>query len=307
MTLVAWLPDGVVLVLWGLGATLGLGWVAGRLSRTAGRPSARDDALRAMAVVPLVLPFAVAVLFGNLDAWYGLAFGALVLAVAAGPASRGSVLAGGIALGIVSVAKLHPASLLLWLLARTLIDRRGPASRALGAAVATGVVIVGVSVLVWGIGPWQDYVEVVRAGAGAAVVDPRNLGPVSMLGQAVPLDGGQVRTAQIAVTLAALAITVLAAVRVRDPLGSIALAITASLVVLPVTWYHYPVALMPVGVALVLFRPASRLRVAIAVVVADLAVAIAPLLWVAVGVLLVATRAEAQREPAVGLIRSSAP
>lgn len=294
MTALAWLPDGVVLVLWGLGATLGLGLAAWRLSRAAGRTEmARSDAVKAMAVAPLVLPFAVAVLFGNLDAWYGLAFGLLVLAVAAGPASRGRAVAGGIALGIVSVAKLHPASLLLWLLARSTVDRRGPARQVLAAAVTAGVVIVAASVLAGTVGPWQDYLAVVRAGTGAAVIDPRNVGPVSLLGQAVPLDAAAVRTAQVVVSLAALGVTALAAVRVRDPLASFAVAITASLAVLPVTWYHYPVALVPVGIALVLSRPASRVWVAVSVLVADLAIGLAPALWVAVGVLLWAARSAA--------------
>ena len=293
MTLLAWLPDGVVLVLWGIGAALGLRLVAWRLAAAAGRRDPRADAIRAAAVLPLVLPFAVAVLFGNLDAWYGLAFGALVLAVAAEPPSRGRAVAGGVALGVVSVAKLHPASLLVWLAVRALVDRRGPAGRVLVAAVATGLVIVAASLLVGGAGPWQDYVNVIRAGTGAAVVDPRNAGPVSLLGQLDPLDGAGVKLAQAVVSLAALAVTAVAALRVRDPLASGAVAIAASLVVLPVTWYHYPVALIPVGIALAVLRPASRARVAVAAVVADVAIGFIPLLWVAVGVLLAATRSRA--------------
>ena len=55
-------------------------------SRTrSGRHSA--GSLTAVAVAPLVLPFAVAVLFGNLDAWYALAFGALSLALSPIPAA----------------------------------------------------------------------------------------------------------------------------------------------------------------------------------------------------------------------------
>jgi hypothetical protein len=290
MTLVAWLPDGIVLVLWGIGATLGLGLVAWRLSAAADRPAPRSDALKTIAIASLVLPFAVGVLFGNLDVWYGLAFGALVLAIAAGPATRTRAVAGGVALGVVSVAKLHPASLLVWLLVRAVVDRQGPAARALAAAVVTGVVIVAVSLVAGGIGPWQDYVTVLRAGASAAVVDPRNVGPVSLLGQVVPLDATGVRLAQAVVSIGALVVTVLAAARVRDPLGSIAIAIAASLVVLPVTWYHYPIALIPVGIALAAFRPASRFGTVAAVVVADIAVGFVALLWVAIGLLLLAAR-----------------
>jgi hypothetical protein len=248
------------------------------------------DAAKAVAVAPLVLPFAVAILFGNMDAWYGLAFGALVLGVAVGPVDRNRAIVGGILLGAVTVAKLHPASLLAWLGARAIVDRKGPATTALAAACATGIAIVGVSLLVGGIGPWQDYVGVVRAGMGAAVVDARNVGPVSLLGQLVALDSTGVRLAQAVVSLAALVVTVLAAVRLRDPLASLAIAIAASLVVLPVTWYHYPVALIAVGIALALWRPAARTRLATAAVVADLSIAFVPLLWLAVGLLLSAGR-----------------
>ncbi|MFN8629632.1 MAG: glycosyltransferase family 87 protein [Chloroflexota bacterium] len=291
MTLLAWLPNGVVLILWGLGATLGLGVVAWRVALATGREAAaRDDALKAIAMAALILPFAVAVLFGNLDAWYGLAFGLLVLAVGLGKGTKGRSVAGGVALGVVAVAKLHPASLLLWLLVRALVDKHGPARQTLTAAIATGIVIVGVSVAAGGIAPWLDYVTVVKAGAGASVVDPRNVGPVSLLGQLITLDPTAIKLAQAVVALAALGVTALAALRVRDPLASLAIAIAASLVVLPVTWYHYPVALIPVGIALVAARPAARARVAVAAVVADLAIAFIPLLWAAVGLVLVAAR-----------------
>jgi hypothetical protein len=292
MTLLAWLSDGAVLVVWGLGATLGLGLVARGLALAAGRAAvARSDAVKAVAMAALILPFAVAVLFGNLDAWYGLAFGAVVLVVAAGQPSRAQVLAGGIALGLVTVAKLHPASLLLWLLVRAVVDRKGPSGQVLWTAVVTTLLIVGASVIIGGLASWTDFSTVLRAGAGAAVVDPRNLGPVSLLGQVVALDGTGVKLAQAVVSVGALAVTVLAALRVHDPLTSVTVAIAASLVVLPVTWYHYPVALLPVGIALVALRPVSRARVALAAIVADLAIGFVPLLWVATGVLLVATRA----------------
>ena len=291
MTLLAWLPNGVVLVLWGLGATLGLGLVAWRIGLGAGRGAvAREDAVKTIAVASLILPFAVAVLFGNLDAWYGLAFGLVVLAVAMPNPTPARSIAGGIALGIVSVAKLHPALLLLWLLTRALLDPRGPARQTLLVAVATVVALLLASLAVGGVGPWADYLVVLRAGSGSAIVDPRNIGPVSLLGQVIPLDPAAVRLAQVVDAVAAVAVTAFAAVRIRDPQASLAVALTTSLVVLPVTWYHYPVALMPVGIALVAFRPASRARVAFGAVVADLAIGFVPLLWVGAGLLLLAAR-----------------
>lgn len=305
MTLVSWLPDGVVLVAWGLGATAGLGLVAWRLALAAGRLTARQDAIKTMAAVSLVLPFAVAVLFGNLDAWYGLAFGLFVLAVAAPGPNPSRSAAAGVALGVVSVAKLHPALLLVWLLVRSFADPQGSARGILAVALLTAAALVLASLAIGGAGPWTDYLRVLQAGTGSAVIDPRNVGPVSLLGQVIPLDGFAVRLAQVVVVLAVTVATALAALRVRDPLTSAAVAITSSLVVLPVTWYHYPVALVPVAVALVFFRPASRVRVAVATVVADLAVALTPLLWLAVGVLIVAAGVSpwARSAPAVAPAR----
>ncbi len=289
MTVLAWLPDGIALVVFGAGATAGLAAAAAVLARASGSASSAGVALRAALAAPLVLPFAIALLFGNLDAWYPLAFGLLVAAVLPGASPRGR-LVGGVALGIVAMAKLHPASVLVWLVAHAVAERGGPTMRILAGAMAAILAVAAVSVLVGGLGPWSDYVAVVRAGASAAVIDPRNVGPVSLLGQVVALDAGTARAVQVVVALAALGVSAVAGLRVRDPLTSLGLAIAASLVVLPVTWYHYPVALIPLGIALVLRRPASRGLVALAVVVADVAIGPIVLLWPAAGVLLLAGR-----------------
>ena len=304
MTLLTGLPDGVVLVLWAIGATAGLALVTALIARAFGRDPGRM-ALRAVAAAPLVLPFAIAVLFGNLDAWYPLAYGALLLTVLPGASSR-TQLAGGAAIAAATVAKLHPAPLLLWVAARALRDRGGPQARVLAAAAITGLAIVAVSLAVGGLGPWQDYLQVVRVGAGAGLVDARNIGPVSLLGQATGLGGSALQVAQAVVALAVAAVTLLAAWRVRDPLTSVALASAASLMTLPVTWYHYPVALIPVAIALAIGHPAARPRLVLAVVIADVAIAYPPLLWLAVGVLLEACVESARRtgaQPAPALAR----
>ncbi len=306
----AGLADGVVLVLWGIGATAGVALASGVLARRSGNDASRW-ALRAVAIAPLFLPFAVALLFGNLDVWYPLAYGALVLAVLPGASLR-TLVAGGIAVAIVSIAKLHPAALLVWVAARAAASRGGSAARILGVAAAAGAGIILVSLAIWGTQPWLDYLVVLRAGAGADLVDPRNLGPVSMLGQAFALDAATLRIAQVGVSGMAVIASVIAAVRVRDPLASLSVAIVASMVMLPVTWYHYPVALIPVGVALAIAHPASRIRLALAVLVADLAIAFGPLLWVAVAILLAAAFdaarvSRASSSSAVGTPRNGPP
>jgi hypothetical protein len=289
MQLVAWLPDGVVLVLWAIGATLGLGHIGGEIARRDGQGEPRSTVIGAKAILaaPLFLPFAVALLFGNLDAWYPLLYGALVLA--AFPTSgRWTWLGAGVAVAVVAIAKLHPAVLGLWLLVRVFADRDGRWRAVLLAAVVAGLVILGASLALGGIQPWLDYLSVIRAGASAELVDARNLGPVSLLGQATGVDAQAVRMAQVAVTLAAAVVTALAAWRVRDPFASLAIAFTASLVVLPVTWYHYPVALVPIALALAVTRPSTRPWVAAAIVIADVAIALPAVIWVGVLLLVAA-------------------
>jgi hypothetical protein len=145
---------------------------------------------------------------------------------------------------------------------------------------------------------------VVRAGSGADLVDPRNAGPAAQI--ALLLGGGGAaaeslaRTLQIPVTFIALLVTVGAALRIADPVESLAWAVASSLVVLPVTWYHYPSALIPFALVAIL-RSASdagdgsvarrvRWSVLAAAVVAAVAIAWLPLLYVAVGLVLVAVR-----------------
>jgi len=288
LQLVAWLPDGVVLVLWGLGATLGLGHVAAEISRRIGEGlRATRIRVKAMLAAPLFLPFSIALLFGNFDAWYPLLYGALLLATYR-TSGRATWVAAGAAVAIVTIAKLHPAVLGLWILVRALTDGDGRWPTVLLASVLTGLAIVAGSLALGGLQPWLEYVTVIRAGTGSALVDPRNLGPVSLVAQATGIGGSGLTIAQAAVSIAAAVVAMLAAWRVKDGVASLALAFTASLVVLPVTWYHYPVALVPIGLALAIARPGSRPLVTVAIAVAGLAIAIAPLLWLAVAIVCVA-------------------
>ena len=295
MTAVSWLTDGVVLVLWAIGAAAGFGLVAARLAARDGRDPWRM-AVRAVAILPLVLPFAIAALFGNLDAWYPLAYGLLLLSALPG-SPRGTGIAAGIAIAIVSVAKLNPAPLLLWIGLRIVHDRGGPQRRVLAAAAVTILAVVGASLVIGGVQPWRDYVEVVRAGANAELVDARNIAPVSLIAQATGIDGAALRWIQVAIVAGVLGLTAVAALRVSDPVLSVALASAATLVTLPITWYHYPVALLPIGAALAISHPSARPRLVLAIVVADVAIVWLPLVWVAVGVVLVAA-ADAARQTA---------
>ena len=321
LSLFAAVPSPVMLVAWGVAAALGLLAVAMALAGLHGRtpaPGVREQlrlvGLPVIAIAPFVFPFAIAGLFGNLDALFPLLYGLMLVgALGTSPASR---FAGGAALAIAAVAKLHPASMVAWFLVRGLRDRRRnprgvsppaapqPASRVPGpwlvvaAAAAVGLAILAVSLIAGGSTPWLDYVAVLRAGSAAEVVDARNIGPAAQL--ALLAGGGESlgRLAQVVVSLLAVAGTAVAAWTRDDTVESFAWATVASLVILPVTWFHYPVALLPVAVAVWLRAdgPARR-RVlglfAAGMAVGVLAVGVPVLIWVSVALVLIAARATA--------------
>jgi hypothetical protein len=293
---VSGLPFEVVLLAWGIGAMLGLGAVAGLLSRPG-----RRLVLPTVALAPYTVALAVALLFGNLNAWFPLAFG-LVLAALLIP-GRGTAVAGGAALGMISIAKLHPASLVLWLVGRGLVARR--ASRELGIAVVAataGLGIVGLSLFAGGTEPWAGWVDFLRSGAATSdLVSPLNIGPASQLALLLGLDDGGARTVQVIVTLLALGATLAAAWLISDDVASFGWASAASLVILPVTWIHYAVALIPVaiGAAARTGRGEERavgLLLGGAFAAATVALAAPVLMWIAVVLVLAAAHRSAARQ-----------
>src|SRR2546423_13402567 len=76
------------------------------------RAPAPSVALPVLAVAPFIFPFAIAVLFGNLDSLFALLYGLMLVgALGAAVSSR---MAGGAALAIAAITKVHPASMGLW-------------------------------------------------------------------------------------------------------------------------------------------------------------------------------------------------
>ena len=288
-SLVAAVPLGIALAAWAMIAVGGLTLVTWLLARRAGIGDPARIVLLTIAVAPFVFPFAIAVLFGNLDAAYPLLYGAVLLAVLPG-STRAQALAGGVALAVASVAKLHPATVGVWLVARALgsAQDRSRSTIAVVGAIATAAAIIGASLVAFGAAPWIDYWSVIRAGAGADVVDPRNIAPVSLVGQLVATDPVALRVVQLVVTGAAVVAALAAAWRISDPIASFTVATVASLVVLPVTWYHHAVALIPAAVALAATRPAARPWVAAAALTATLAIGWLPATWLGIGLLLAA-------------------
>lgn len=301
LSLLAPVPSGVMLVAFD-GAAI-LGWlVAVALVTRRLRPgeSLRSSVLPTLAIAPLVSPYAVGLLFGNLDAFFPLLYGLMLVAALPSSSSRDHVL-GGAALAGAALTKLHPASIGLWFLLRGFMSPG--ARRVVVVATAAGALMVAASLLAGGVQVWMDYAAVLRAGSGADVVDERNAGPAAQLALLVGGGGRDgealARALQIPVTLAALAGTAYAAWRVRDSIQSLALAAVASLVILPVTWYHYPAALLPF--ALAAFQRArggpdgrrTHATLAVAAVLAAVAIAWLPLLWLSAALVVAAVRSSA--------------
>lgn len=292
LSVVASAPLWLLLTVAGAGATAGF-WLAAR------RLAGARLAFAGVAIAPFVYPFAVALLFGNVDAWFPLLYGLVLLGVLAGEGGReggrrtGALVAAGVALALASV-KLYPAALGLWLLVR---GRRAGGARlawaVLGWAALAAVAVVVVSIALGGIGPWKAWLDLVRSGTGAEIAGRLNIGPGSQLALLV----GRPDLARAIAALGSLGAVVViawAAFRVDDPLTSLGIAAAASLVVLPVTWFHYPVALMPVALAALgraAGTPAARAvggLVGIALVVAALSIVLPVTLWLAVAAVLTA-------------------
>jgi hypothetical protein len=301
----AGLPTWLVLTGWCLGAGAGLVLVAALLGRAPiGRPAAAapalslDAALLALAAAPFFFPFTVALLFGNVDAWFPLLFGAVALALASRgvAAARSASIAGGVALALAAAVKLHPGTMAVWLAGRKpTAGTRWPYLTVIAAAMATGISILALSVLVGGLGPWRDYVNYLSLGSAADLASRVNIGPASQLALLAG-DSGLARPLAFLFAGLAVVATIVVARLVSDPLESLSWAVVASLIVLPVTWYHYPVALIPVALAAwTRSRGAVRARavslaLAAAIVVADIAIALPVALWLAVLLLFAAVR-----------------
>ncbi|HTC86235.1 MAG TPA: glycosyltransferase 87 family protein [Candidatus Acidoferrum sp.] len=301
----------VLTILAGL-ASIGFGFVAATLARSAraaGSSSSGDVVdvvLPAVALAPFAFPFAVAILFGNLDATFPFVYGALLIGVTGG--SRGWQVGGGVALGIVTVAKVHPGALLVWLAiaglrarsstsgaARTSGSARPAEWAILTAALGTMAVVVAASLAVGGVGPWSDYLGVVRSASQADIVTPLNIGPASQLAL---ITGQTALAGQVAPIVGVLAVlaAAIAGWFIRSRGLSFAAGTAASLVVLPVTWFHYPVAFLPLAVhAWSGARGGAGARstaslILAALVVAGLAIVLPVAVWLAVVLVVAAER-----------------
>ena len=293
MTAFAGVPLSMMLVLWAAGAVGGLLVIAEMLRRRLAPDRASATVLLLIvAAAPLTLPFSVGLLFGNYDVWFPSLYGLMLVAVLA--PGRGTDVAGGIGLVLASF-KIHPASMALWFVVRWFRDRGGAAGAVLLTAITVGVVVLIVSVGMGGSALWAEYVAVVRSGTGAVIVDPRNAGFAALVASTFGLDDPTARMLHVGVAVLAVGVTTWAGLRHRDPVESFGWATAASLSTLPVTWYHYPSAMIPIAIAAWLRAgPPDRRRVIACLITAELvavvALVILPLLWLAIGLVILAAR-----------------
>ncbi len=298
-TFLAGLPSGAVFAASSVLAVAGVGAAALVLrNRIAPELDGRVVAAGSIAAAAAVLPFAIGILFGNLDAFFPLLYG-LLLAGCLSTRPRDQVL-GGVALALAVLAKVHPAVFGVWLVARLVRGRVhreeeiGPIVRTIAAAAGASALLIGISVVLGGQAIWLEYLRVVGVLSGADVLDPRNAAPATQLVLLIGGDNGLARLVHVPVALVAIAVTGWAAVARRDTLESLAWAAAASLFILPITWYHYPAALLPFGIAAMLrawgTRAAGRVALLLggACVLAAAGLAWPPLLWVAVALVVAA-------------------
>jgi hypothetical protein len=303
-SLFAVVPSGVMFAgLW-VASVAGLASIAVLIAQrfAPDRPPA-SIAIPAVAVAPLFLPYSVALLFGNLDALYPLGYGLVLLAAVAppGPAGTSARVAGGVALALASIVKVAPSVLGGWFVGRAARERGSEEGRAalavIGVTVIVGLAVLAISLALGGLELFRDYVPLAGAASQAQLLDPRNASPAAQLALAVDGSEQLVRALQIPVAIGAVIATLAAGALLRDRVLGMTIAAVASLVILPITWYHYPVALMPFGIAALARGPAgsagarSRQLVVAAAVVASLSIAWLPGVWIAVVLLLLGVAA----------------
>ncbi len=211
-----------------------------------------EPALWSLAAACLFLP-----VFDSL--WKGNVSGLLALLVALA-AAGGAV--GGAAVTLATLLKVVPVVFVPgWLV----VD-----SRSRRALVATGVALVGLSMLL-SPGAWRDYLTVLPNMLAGSADEATNVAPWSMVARsgAPAWLVGMVRLGSVAVALAAVAGSVLV---VRRPAGlplAATLCSVAMLLLPAALWYHYLVVLLPLAI---LAWPRATHRARVGMVIAGLCV-----------------------------------
>jgi hypothetical protein len=304
--LAAGIPTWLVAIGLALVAVAGILMVTDRMAAGGSTPMRVGAVLATCAVLPFLFPFSVGLLFGNLSVLVPGALGLVLVALMRNETTT-LMIAAGVMLAVVGIAKIMPAIVVLWLLARwygNRMDDSRTAGFVLAITALAGSAIVIASVATAGVDAWSQYLGMLRATAAADLLDPRNLGPAASIASLLGLGEAGARLLQVVVLAVAAVATALAARSIRDPVASLSIAATASLVLLPVTWFHYAAALIPFGVASAM-RAATEASaragalVGLALLMAVISVAVPILVWGAVAATIAAAWVSA---PSIGRV-----
>jgi Glycosyltransferase family 87 len=135
-----------------------------------------------------------------------------------------------------AIVKIQPGIVLAW----ALLTRRW-ATVAVGIAVLVVAALVA-TVVTGGIGVWADYVALLR-NVSDPITTPHNFTPGALLYQSLPVPTGVATAVQVASSVAAAGVVVLAAFRATAAASYLA-AVVASQLLSPVLWDHYAMLLL---------------------------------------------------------------
>lgn len=140
----------------------------------------------------------------------------------------------GAAIALGTIVKVQPAILLAW---AALTGRW----RAVGVALAVGLLAALGATLLTGLATWGDYLELLRR-VSAPVTTAHNFTPGAIAFQ-LGASEGIASAIQLAITVAVLVVTVWAALRAPAEVGYLT-AVTASQLLSPLLWDHYAMLLL---------------------------------------------------------------
>jgi alpha-1,2-mannosyltransferase len=146
------------------------------------------------------------------------------------PATLGASAAAG------AIVKIQPGIILAW----ALLTRRWRAA-AIGSVVLL-VAAIAATLVTGGIGVWADYLALLR-NVSDPITTPHNFTPGAVLYQTLAVPTGVAAAFQLASSLAAIGLVVVAALR-ATPAASYLAAVVASQLLSPVLWDHYAMLLL---------------------------------------------------------------
>jgi len=135
-----------------------------------------------------------------------------------------------------AIVKIQPGIILAW----AILTRRWAAA-AIGVAILVVAAILS-TIATGGFSDWLDYVTLLRS-VGDPITTPNNLSPGAILYRTLAVPSGVAATFQLASSVAAVALVVVAGLRASAAASYLA-AVVASQILSPVLWDHYAMLLL---------------------------------------------------------------